>query len=164
MSRFLCFPSLAVLLLLSGCGFHARGNYQLPATVGAVFVDVPGYDYDLRHRLQRSLASRGVRLVDEATAADSVLQIKSPTFATRVLSVGTDARVREHELRYTMGFELRRRDGTFLVAPQTIELLRDVSYDETNILGSQSEQSAGRLELQDQAVQQIVRRLAARLS
>ena len=58
---------------------------------------------------------------------------------------------------------MRRRDGTVLVAPQSVELLRDVTYDETNVLGSQSESSAGRLELQDQAVQQIVRRLAARL-
>ncbi|WP_448507141.1 LPS-assembly lipoprotein LptE [Immundisolibacter sp.] len=164
MSRFLRFPALAALLLLSGCGFHVRGNYQLPATVGAVFIDVPGYGYDLRHRLQRTLASRGVRLVDDATAADAVLQIKDPKFATRVLSVGIDARVREHELRYTLGFELRRRDGTFLVPPQTVELLRDVTYDETNVLGSQSEQNAGRVELQDQAVQQIMRRLAARLS
>jgi len=164
MSRFLRFPALAALLLLSGCGFHVRGNYQLPATVGAVFIDVPGYDYDLRHRLQRTLASRGVRLVEDPTAADAVLQIKDPKFATRVLSVGIDARVREHELRYTLGFELRRRDGTFLVAPQTVELLRDITYDETNVLGSQSEQNAGRLELQDLAVQQIIRRLAARLS
>jgi LPS-assembly lipoprotein len=164
MSRFLRFPALAALLLLSGCGFHMRGNYQLPATVGAVFIDVPGYDYDLRHRLQRTLASRGVRLVDEATAADAVLQIRNPRFATRVLSVGTDARVREHELRYTLGFELRRRDGTFLVAPQTVELLRDVTYDETNVLGSQSEQSAGRLELQDQAVHHNMGGRAARLS
>ncbi len=164
MSRFLRFPALAALLLLSGCGFHVRGNYQLPATVGAVFIDVPGYDYDLRHRLQRTLASRGVHLVEDSTAADAILQIKDPQFATRVLSVGIDARVREHELRYTLGFELRRKDGTFLVAPQTVELLRDITYDETNVLGSQSEQNAGRLELQDLAVQQIMRRLAARLS
>ena len=161
--RFLCWPLLAAALLLAGCGFHVRGNYHLPDTIGAVFIEVPGYDYDLRHRLQRTLASRGVRLVEDATAADSVLRITNPRFATRVLSVGTDARVREHELRYTLGFELRRRDGSLLVAPQSVELLRDVTYDETNVLGSQSEANAGHLELQDQAVQQIMRRLAARL-
>lgn len=163
MNRLLRLPLLAAVLLLAGCGFHVRGNYQLPDTIGAVFIEVPGYDYDLRHRLQRTLGSRGVRLVEDATAADSVLRIVNPQFATRVLSVGTDARVREHELRYTLSFELRRRDGTVLVAPQSVELLRDVTYDETNVLGSQSEASAGRLELQDQAVQQIMRRLAARL-
>lgn len=163
MRRFLCLPALAALALLSACGFHVRGNYQLPDTLGAVYIEVPGYDYDLRHRLQRTLGARGVRLADDATAADSVLRITNPRFATRVLSVGTDARVREHELRYTLGFELRKRDGTVLVAPQSVELLRDVTYDETNVLGSQSEASAGRLELQDQAVQQIVRRLSARL-
>lgn len=164
MKRLCHLPVLVAVLLLAGCGFHVRGNYQLPDTIGAVFIDVPGYDYDLRHRLQQALTSRGVTLVEDAAAADSVLQITNPRFATRVLSVGTDARVREHELRYTLGFQLRRRDGEFLVPPQSVELLRDVTYDETNILGSQSEQSAGRLELQDQAVQQIVRRLAARLS
>ncbi len=164
MKRLCHLPVLVAVLLLAGCGFHVRGNYQLPDTIGAVFIDVPGYDYDLRHRLQQALTSRGVTLVDDAADADSVLQITRPRFATRVLSVGTDARVREHELRYTLGFELRRRDGKYLVPPQSVELLRDVTYDETNILGSQSEQSAGRLELQDQAVQQIVRRLAARLS
>lgn len=163
MKRLCHLPALVAVLLLAGCGFHVRGNYQLPDTIGAVFIDVPGYDYDLRHRLQQALTSRGVTLVEDAAAADSVLQITNPRFATRVLSVGTDARVREHELRYTLGFQLRRRDGEFLVPPQSVELLRDVTYDETNILGSQSEQSAGRLELQDQAVRQIVRRLAARL-
>ena len=163
MKRLCHLPVLVAVLLLAGCGFHVRGNYQLPDTIGAVFIDVPGYDYDLRHRLQQALTSRGVTLVEDAAAADSVLQITNPRFATRVLSVGTDARVREHELRYTLGFQLRRRDGQYLVPPQSVELLRDVTYDETNILGSQSEQSAGRLELQDQAVRQIVRRLAARL-
>jgi LPS-assembly lipoprotein len=160
--RFLAWPALAVLLL-AGCGFHARGNYHLPDTLGAVYIEVPGYDYDLRHRLQLALGSRGVRLVDDATAADAVLRITNPSFATRVLSVGSDGRVRENELRYTLGFELRRRDGSVLVPRQSVELLRDVTYDEYNVLGSQSEQSAGRLELQDQAVQQIMRRLTARL-
>ncbi|MFP5465305.1 MAG: hypothetical protein ACLGHR_11110, partial [Gammaproteobacteria bacterium] len=80
MRRFLFFPALAALLLMSGCGFHVRGNYQLPDTIGAVFIDVPNYDYDLRHRLQRTLASRGVRLVEDATAADAVLQITNPRF------------------------------------------------------------------------------------
>ena len=160
--RFLPWPALAVLLL-AGCGFHARGNYRLPDTLGAVYIEVPGYDYDLRHRLQTALSSRGVRLVDDATAANAVLRITDPRFASRVLSVGSDGRVRENELRYTLGFELRRRDGSFLVTPQSVELLRDVTYDENNVLGSQSEQSAGRLELQDQAVQQIMRRLTARM-
>jgi LPS-assembly lipoprotein len=163
LNRLLCLPLLAAALLLAGCGFHVRGNYRLPDTLGGVFIDVPGYDYDLRHRLQRELGSRGVRLVDDAAAADSVLRILNPQFAMRVLSVGTDARVREHELRYTLSFEMRRHDGSVLLKPESVELLRDVTYDETNVLGSQSESSAGRLELQDQAVQQIMRRLAARL-
>ncbi|MGK2940212.1 MAG: LPS assembly lipoprotein LptE [Immundisolibacter sp.] len=163
MSTFLRLPAFAALLFLVGCGFHVRGHYQLPDTVGAVFIEVPGYDYDLRHRLHRALSSRGVRLVEDATEADSVLRISDPAFTTRVLSVGTDARVLEHELRYTLGFELSRRDGSFLVAPQNLELLRDISYDESNVLGSQSEANAGRVELLDQSVREIVRRLAARL-
>lgn len=163
-SRFARCAALAVLVLLAGCGFHVRGNYRLPDTIGAVFIDVPGYDYDLRHRLQRELGSRGVRLVDDATAADSTLRISNPEFKSRVLSVGIDARVRERELRYTLSFEMRRRDGSLLVKPETVELFRDVTYDETNVLGSQSEAANGRLELQDQAVQQIMRRLTARLS
>ena len=68
-------PLLAAALLLAGCGFHVRGNYQLPDNVGAVFIEVPGYDYDLRRRLQRALGSRGVRLTEDATEADSVLHI-----------------------------------------------------------------------------------------
>jgi LPS-assembly lipoprotein len=163
-NRLLRWSALAVVLLLVGCGFHVRGNYRLPDTIGAVFIEVPGYDYDLRHRLQRELGSRGVRLVEDATAADSTLRITSPAFSSRILSVGTDALVREIELRYTLGFEMRRRDGSLLVKPETVELFRDVSYDQSNVLGSEGEANAGRLELQDQAVQQIMRRLTARLN
>jgi LPS-assembly lipoprotein len=50
---------LAAALALAACGFHLRGNAQLPASMQRVHLDVSG-NQDLQRHLARALQISGV--------------------------------------------------------------------------------------------------------
>ena len=69
------------------------------------------------------------------------------------------ARVREYVTRYRVDFQLADATGAVLVAPQTIELSREYSYDINASAGSPAEQELIQRELRRDMQAAILRRL-----
>ncbi len=151
--------TLAVLLILQGCGFHLRGGLQgesVPLTYLKGGGDQRGGQTGLRGEL-----SRVNGITDNAASAEMALTIISENFTRHVLSVGTTGKVREYELRYVARFAVSDKTGTELLAPQTISLTRDYRFDTTQVLGSNAEEDTLRQDMARDAAQQILRRLQA---
>ncbi len=148
---------LSMLLLLSGCGFQLRGTTPEASNVPVTFVQggIPA-------SLLRAQLGRVDKITENVEAAEAVLTILSENFDRRVLTVGPgDGKVREYELRYLVSFEVRNKAGQELLAPQTIALSRDYLFDETQVLGSDTEEAILRRDMVNDAVGQILRRLQA---
>ena len=69
--------------------------------------------------------------------------------------------MREFTLRYRVGFRVHDGKGTDFVAPSTIVLSRDVTFNDAEILAKEAEEQLLFRDMQTDMVQQIMRRLAA---
>ncbi|HZS81203.1 MAG TPA: LPS assembly lipoprotein LptE [Herbaspirillum sp.] len=154
-------PRLLVLLavlMLSACGFHLRGSVNLPFRT--IYLGFAG-DSSLGAELKRSLRTGGVKVVDQVAEAEAVMQVLADTREKKILSLGTNGRVREYSLYQRFRFQIKDQAGKILVAPTDIALKRDVSYDASQELAKQSEETLLYRDMQSDLVQQILRRLSA---
>lgn len=149
---------------LGGCGWHLAGQYNVPDTLQPVYVQAGGVGFALRENLVQALATGGTQLTQDAAGAHSVIELRDEDLERNVLSVGTDGKVREHELIYRVVFSMRGADGASLHPAQTVMLRRDASFDEDNVLGREGEERGLRADMEREAVQQILRRLRAVLA
>lgn len=151
----------ATALALSACGFHLRREAQLPANLQRLHIEIADASSALARGLEKALPRSGVVLVDDASGA-ALLKIAANTLSTDVLTVGGNARATEYALRYHVEFEVRDAGGSVVIAPQTIELSRDFTFDASQSLGVAAQIDLLSKELQQDMVQAILRRIEAR--
>lgn len=154
--RFLLLGIMSVLI--SACGFQLRGVAKLPfETMYVEASDTSPVGNDLR----RALKSSNVRLTNSAAEAQAVVQLLGETREKIILSLSGGGRVREYQLRMRVSFRVYGPNNKELLVPTELVLLRDLSYDDTQILAKESEEALLFRDIQSDAVQQIMRRLSA---
>jgi LPS-assembly lipoprotein len=151
-------------LLLSSCGFHLRGTgaTQLPEALSRL--RVVAQDSKLAHdpllvAMKEALRTQGGASIVE-TAGVPTLILSGENTGSDVLAVGAAGKVSAYLLRYEVTFHVRGADGKELLAAQTVRLRRDYVYDPLNVLAKEREEQELTRALRQDAVQQIVRRLA----
>jgi LPS-assembly lipoprotein len=147
-----------VLVLLAGCGFRLRGTADVPFQTLYLPAATSGIALDLKRHIQ---AGTNARVVDDAGKADAVLQFTEETRQKEVLSLTGTGKVREFQLRYRVGFRVHDGKGTDFVPQSLIQLTRDVTFNDTEILAKEQEEQILFRDMQTDMVQQILRRLAA---
>lgn len=160
---------LGCVLATAGCGFQLRGSSDasgglgvLPTTMRKVYIQGDPFSKLVLH-LGRGLRASGAKVLPERQAGAAVLRILDQRFSRRVLSVGSDGKVREYELNYTMRFEAVDAAGAELVPAQHISIVRDYLNDEIDVLAKSHEENIIRKEMVQDAVQLLLRRLQARI-
>lgn len=151
-------------LLLVSCGFHLRGTGK---------VEVPAYISVLQVKLEGNRLENNPLLVSmkDALRTQTSVQIEESGDAPRlmlygeqsdsqVLSVTSIGKVDSYLLKYEINFRLVDKDNKLLSAPQTVRVRRDHQFDRLNVLAKEREEQELRHEMQRDAVQQILRRLA----
>lgn len=155
---------LAVACFLSACGFHLRApaDAQLPPGLSILRVNVAdrmAYP-PLKVAMRNALIESGVR-VDDGNALAPVLNLYGEGFEQRVLAVDTLGRVSDYLLSYRVSFTLADAAGKTLLQGQTVKLQREYRFDRLQVLGMQHEQDYLSTKMREDAVQQILRQLAA---
>ena len=151
--------AVAVLaLLLTACGFHPRSHSILPLHLGPTRVQVPDPYSPLGDELANALSRAGVEAGTES-GTGTVLKITRETWNTQPLAVDQFALVREYVTRYRVDFALQGPDGKPLMAPQSIELSREYSFDANAAVGSPAEQELIQRELRREMEDAILRRI-----
>jgi len=145
-------------LALAGCGFRLRGTAEVPFETLYVPSATSGIALDLKRNIQ---AGTKARVVDDPSKADAVLQFTEETRQKEILSLTGTGRVREFQLRYRVGFRVHDGKGAEYVPTNTIQLTRDVTFNDTEILAKEQEEQLLFRDMQIDMVQQIMRRLAA---
>ncbi len=145
-------------LLLAGCGFRLRGTAEVPFETLYVPSATSGIALDLKRTIQ---AGTKARVVDDPGKADAVMQFTEETRQKEILSLTGTGRVREFQLRYRVGFRVHDGKGAEYVPPNTIQLTRDVTFNDAEILAKEQEEQLLFRDMQVDMVQQIMRRLAA---
>ncbi len=151
--------AIFALSLLAGCGFQLRGPYALPYE--SIYLAMPDYS-ELGAGLKRAIrASGGTRLAERAEDAQATFLPTADARERVILSLSGTGRVRELRLRYRYGYRIADAKGRDLVPPGEIELARDLTYDDSNVLAKEQEEVLLWRDMQNDMVQQLMRRLVA---
>jgi LPS-assembly lipoprotein len=151
-------------LLLSSCGFHLRGSAAtaLPEPLARLRVSVADsrlVNDALLVAMKNALeAEAGVVVTDAADAP--LLTLFGERTDTQVLSVSTSGRASGYLLKYEVSYRLADSKGAELLAPQSVRLLRDYTFDPINVLAKEQEEAELKRVMQRDAIQQILRRLS----
>ena len=155
---------VAILLLtltLSACGFHLRGQANLPPEMARTHIEGLGEYSELGRDLRRLLEGSGVQVVESAEQATAILDVITNQASRRVLSVQGGGKVQEYELIQRLVFSVRTTDGRVLLPPQELKLDREYLYDRLDPLASGSQEGEIREEMQRDIMQLLMRRLQA---
>ena len=149
-----CSMGIATMLLAS-CGFHLRGQAKLPFDS----IHVSGSQV-FANQIARALrAGSQTRVTNNAKDAQVTLEIMGENRERVILSLSAAGRVREITLRYRVSYRLTNGKGLEYISPSEITLRRDVTYSDTDVLGKEQEEALLYRDMQNDAVQQMVRRL-----
>lgn len=141
---------------LAGCGFKLRGAIDLP--FDTIYVNGGGYPA-IKATLENAiLTGTKAQLATSPEKAQVVLNLLSVNTEKRILSLGGTGKVREYQLFYRLGFSATY-NGKQSIPPQQIELRRDMTYDDAQVLAKQQEEALLNKSMQDDAVFQVMRRL-----
>jgi LPS-assembly lipoprotein len=151
--------TIAMALLVAGCGFHLRGDVEYPFQ--AIFIN-SAQPQPIVTELKRNLAgSSSTKLVDAPKDATVTLDITSVNDDKSVLTLSTGGRVSEYALTKRVTFSLRDKEGHDWLPPGEIVIRRSYTFNESEVLARESEETRILKEMQTDAVQQIMRRLQA---
>lgn len=140
---------------LAACGFHLRGQAKLPFDT----IYISGSQV-FASQMARSLRSGSqTRVTTDPKDAQVTLQILSENRERVILSLSGAGRVREITLRYRIAYRLTDAKGLEYITPSEIALRRDITYNDTDVLGKEQEEALLYRDMQNDAVQQMVRRL-----
>lgn len=142
--------------LLAACGFQLRGqeNYAFKrlAIVGAPPV--------VAARLTRMIeGGSDTVVVDSPSNADAVLTV-SEGRGQSVLTLNLAGAAEEYALTYSLNYSLAGADGTVLIPHSAIALNRAMTYSVTYALAKNQESELLYADMQNDAVDQLTRRLA----
>ena len=148
--------STAILcLLLASCGFHLRGQAALPFET--MYVSGSAGFRTLLTRAVR--AGSNTRIVDNQKEAQVTVQVVGEQNDRVILSLSGSGRVREIQLRYRISYRLTDNDSREILPTTEVQLKRDLTYSDTDVLGKEQEEQLLIRDMRNDAVQQVVRRL-----
>jgi LPS-assembly lipoprotein len=151
---------VVIAVLPAGCGFQLAGSGNLPVGMSATYLDSAAPRSEFTSSLTQALRNRGLDLVDSRAEAGATLIVSEDTTGQRVLSVSARNIPREYEVFYSITFALEV-DGQELIEPEFLVARRNYTYDETEVLGRELEESQLRRALADDLARQVVRRIEA---
>jgi LPS-assembly lipoprotein len=151
----------ALFILMSACGFQFRGHAELPAGMEKIYVQSDASALLLRY-LRQSLSQAGALVVTDINKASAVMVVGNEVQDRSVLSVNDKARVREYESRYSVTYSVATVAGEEILSPRIIELRRDYSFNEDEVLAKERERISLVGDMQAEAVQAIMRQIRNR--
>ncbi len=145
------------LLALAGCGFQLRGNVVIPFQ--DIFVTAPAGS-PIAGDLGRKLVQAQIKIAPAAAKADGQFTIVEENRDKIILSLSGAGRVREFQLKLRVVYQLTDTKGVVLIPRTEVNLTRIMSYDDAFVLAKQQEEALLYKDMENDVVQQILRRLA----
>ena len=155
-------PNLALCVVLclglAACGFKLRSSWSLPYE--SLFLDIPTQS-EFGAQLKRTLrGSQATRITERADDAEATFKPTGESRERKVITYSSAGRVREVQLIYRYSFRIVNREGSDLIAPATVTMTRDMTYDEANALAKAAEEDLIWRDMMNDLTQQIMRQLA----
>ena len=146
--------------VLTGCGFQLRGTLSGNLPYKTMMIALPDTS-EVRVWLERYINAAGsTEIIDDPKLADATFQQLSDSRIKTILSVNAQGRVREYRLQLNYRFRVVNAKGQILVPPNEVSLSRDITFDDSNVLAKDLEESLLWRDMNNDLVNQIMRRLS----
>jgi LPS-assembly lipoprotein len=159
-STFRVAAGCVLLLTLSGCGFRLVGSYRLPPVLAKPYLSISDPYTDFAHEFELQLKAAGAEVQIDSKSATATIDVSKESVEQRTLSVSAQNIPTEYELIYTVTFSVRG-DDKVLLAPQTINLSRDFSFEEQVLLAKEHEADVLRAQMARDLAGIAMRRLTS---
>lgn len=144
---------------LASCGFHLRGAATYTFTT--IYVNATGSP-PIGAALRRALADTGsAKVADDPKNAQVVIDIPTVVDDKEVLSLSQSGAVREYQLIKRVSFRVHDSDGNDWLPAGEIVVRRAYTFNESEVLARDAQEQRLLREMQQDVVQQLVRRLQA---
>jgi LPS-assembly lipoprotein len=150
--------ALLALASLGACGFHLQGSGQLPEDSRRVYIATADELTPFAVELRRAIERAGGTIARASSKADIVVRIQRDRSGRRVLSVSARNTPQEYEVFYNVEYTVDRGDQE-VVERQPLELLRNMSFEETQVLAKDREEAILRDAMARDLAMLVVRRL-----
>ena len=151
----------AAVLALPGCGFRLREAPDFAFDSIAIPGSASGVGAQLRRTLAGSGDLRVLAAGEPPGEAQVVLDVLAEQREKVVVGLNATGQVREFQLRTRFKFRLRTPQGRELIPATELVQERDVSFNESAVLAKEAEEGLLYRDMQNDLVQQLMRRLAA---
>jgi LPS-assembly lipoprotein len=123
---------------LASCGFRLAGSEPLPAVMARPYLSLKDPYTDFSREFEHQLKTSGATLQATRDGATATIDVSKDLVEQRTLAVSAQNIPSEYELTYTVTFSVHGKDKE-LLAPQTISLSKDYSFDVTLQLAKEHE-------------------------
>jgi LPS-assembly lipoprotein len=145
---------------LSACGFRLVGSESLPGILARPYLSLKDPYTDFSREFEHQLKSSGATLQVLRANATATIEVTKDLVEQRTLSVSALNIPTEYELTYTVTFAVQGA-GKELLAPQTLSLSKDYSFEENVLLAKAHEADILRQQMARDLVSIAMRRLTS---
>jgi LPS-assembly lipoprotein len=146
---------LIISLLLTACGFKLRGDIKLSKSLEPVYVQSTN---ELGNAVINDLREQGILVTNRRKQAKTVIYLRNAHIKRKVLTISAFAnRLEEVELNYHVEIAIHKNDNKILIPNTNINLRREFTFNETEILAKDAEEIVLRHELKQDVLAQIMR-------
>ena len=153
--------AVAATFALSACGFHMRGEVQLPPSMQRVHVQIADPYSPLGRDLEAALKRSGAKVENVPGDGIAEVTISALSLAPIVRSVGANAFVNEFSMVYHVEMQVTDANGKVLMPKQVIEHSREFTFDQTQAIGTSAEQDEIKKEMERDMVPALLRKIEA---
>ncbi len=140
-----------------------RGDVELPDILQETYLESENPYTGMARALRVELELAGARIMETSEQATAVLRVISERSENRILSVGSTGRASEYELFDEVVFSLSDTEGNIVIKPQKLRMIRDLVFDETQLLGKIEEAEQIHVKMRRDLARQIMSRINAGL-
>jgi LPS-assembly lipoprotein len=140
----------------SACGWHLRGQVDLPAALSVLDVNVSSVDFASQNAIKQSLLSNGVTISEDAQYQLKIINEKAEK---RTLAVTTNAKASEFELIQILEFQLFNMEKQAVSELITVTTYQTLQYDANAEIGKAQEEQNLRADMKQSNAYKMLLRL-----
>ncbi|RBP53255.1 LPS assembly lipoprotein LptE [Arenicella xantha] len=157
--RALRLVAVAVLVVaVSACGFHLRGNIPLSDGIKNMYVIAP--EGSFKDELQELLTKAGAELASSKGAADVVLNVSEAGSKRSVGTIDERGKANSYNLTFKVVYTLEGLEGELLRERTVVSEFRRYNFDPELVIESESEEEELLESMEQDAVLRILRQLS----
>jgi LPS-assembly lipoprotein len=129
-----------VVLTLSSCGFHLRGESSIPPQLSPLYIDSLQSYAPFEKSLHNALRSNNIQTVASLSEAKAVLKITNQSLTKNIVTISPSTQVTQYNMSFTVSYEILDAKGKLIIPVQSAVTSTTYSVNMTQMLGTTNQE------------------------